>query len=388
MKKSIISSALKVISGAMVIAFAAILPLFPLSCKLSDDDSTESESTSSENANKETENPVSNGKCSAIDEKTIRLEIAEGFSLVNGSISVSEKDSSEAITEIEDIVDAETENVKKIVLKSETEVGKTYVLSGSATDSDEKTYDFSYDFTGYNKNMARLILSEVRTEYKKTQSAAEFIEFYALKGGNLCGLEFACASKVTKASGEQIYKFPDIKVKTGDYITVHLRTLEDGSINEINGDCTESTAPDSHDSAWDLWIDGSEDKLVTQFDVILLRNSESYIYDALLMADSSKIEWKNTFYQDFANKASKSGIWVGGEYVKNAVDVSASNSYLRSVSRQDIQELSEKYSDGTKIPDIIQNEKSKWIVTASKTKKNPDIGATPGYKNSTTPIGN
>ncbi len=272
-------------------------------------------------------------------------------------------------------------NSAKISFANPVETGARYEIHGRIFDEDGNSVDFSYPFTGYNDHPARLLLSEIRAANKKPRE--EFVEVYVLKSGNTGGLEILSGNYGEKKK----YSFPSIEVQAGEYITVHMRVAEgeeEISIDETADNFSLSTGSDSNPQARDLYFSG-DTKRIAQSDVILIRNSQdSNLMDALLYSEDvkSSSNWKDkTNLTDFSKAANSAGIWGGGASPKDAVDSSKLTTATRSLSRQNIAEIAEKYS-ATEIPPVIQTCKKDWLLVG----KNRADCTTPGSENSSTAL--
>lgn len=274
----------------------------------------------------------------------------------------------------------------EISLSTQTAVGKSYVFFGVVYDITGNSLAFAQKFCGYNDHPAKLMFNEIRTTFNKAKTAAEYIEFYALKGGNTYGLEVVSAT-----NGEaKKYVFPAIEVKTGEYITLHGRIFEgteDVALDELEDDLTLSVAVESCDEARDLWKEGN-DRIVSNTDVVVLRDSVSGAFkDAVLLAEPGKTEWGKKLTKEFAEKAFELGIWLDGSSPENAICTDGmKSSLLRSISRQNTAEISAKYASDN-LPDYIATSAKDWFVTEKLGKGNSAIsGATPGFANSNNPF--
>ncbi len=258
-------------------------------------------------------------------------------------------------------------------LNEPASAGKNYTLQGTVKDEGGNELSFSLPFAGYNDNPARLLLSEVRTKHQTSSGLlkkAEFVEFYVLKGGSTAGLEV-----VTGSDGEEKkYSFPDIEVKTGEYVVLHYRTVADGNCTDETGtDLTLSTATDSSASR-DLWIENT-DTVISDNDVILVRDiCRNSLQDAVLFCASDKTDWYLSLQKSFALQAFEDGIWSEGAAVENAAD-SKKVTYTRTLSRLNVQKIAEAYPAET-ITDatVIKAGKSDWAVVKK---------GTPGAENCT-----
>lgn len=261
-----------------------------------------------------------------------------------------------------------------------TTTGAEYVIEGTVTDSTGNSLTFSIPFKGFNKNPARLIITEVRNAYgtrtinKQKVHRSEFVELYVLRSGNLSGIEVLSASDGEKKK----YSLPAIEVKKGGCITVHMRTVQaegidgEGMVSETGDNLALSTHEDSCDTARDLWSENTS-AVFADSDIVFLKNSaDNTIMDAVLFAKSDCAEWKSSS-KTIAGQISQSGIWQNGTEPQDAVcsDSITSSAATRSISRTNVQEAINAYEKNETVP----NSKEKWIIAKA---------ATPGYKNSST----
>jgi len=129
---------------------------------------------------------------------------------------------------------------------------------------------------------AQMLINELRTEYHNTPSGPEFIEFKVKEAGNLYGVKLYL---MADADEPFIYDFPAIEVQTGEYITLHLRILDEECIDELGQDLTQSGGKDSEPTARDLWFPGNK-KLLYNTDIVYLQAADGRILDAVFMNES------------------------------------------------------------------------------------------------------
>ena len=254
------------------------------------------------------------------------------------------------------------------------EPGFPYVLSGVAHDKKGNSLFFQVPFHGFNRNVAKIVLSEVKPGYNKPE--VEFIEFYVYKPGNLAGIILNTVNKDFE------YVFPSVEVSEGEYVVLHMRTLsqESGHVNELGEDLNLSTAPDSCTDARDLWVP-MEERIVGNSDVITLRERwNGRIMDALLYAhpDISVTVQKKTL--PVAQQLVEAGAWQGEKGLDGWVqaDGLTNTSTTRSLSRQNIQAFDEVAGAEIAVPLPGPQD---CFVTAKAGKVS---GITPGLPNSTT----
>lgn len=262
----------------------------------------------------------------------------------------------------EDDKDSDSSNFS-IVFLEDTVPEHEYTLSGIAKDKKNNSLTFCYTFTGYNNKVPKLVISEVRTESSKLKY--EYIELVALSQGNLGGVQILCGYDSEKG----IFTFPSVNVKKDEYITVHYRKSEEGSISELNKEdisyeqeLSQSVATDSCNTARDFWIDNI-DARIQKTDVILLKNrKEGEIIDAVLFSESSNTEWKKELQKEYALQAIDSKIWFNNDYPQTLLNAANSDGITntRTLSRQDL---------------LMPSSKENWKIVATS-------NATPGFINS------
>lgn len=273
-------------------------------------------------------------------------------------------------------------NVIKITMPEGTAVGEDYVLEGVTEDANGNSLNFGVNFKGKNDNPARLIMTEVRNAYGIRSikglkvHRSEFVELYVLKSGNLAGLEIYSA-----ADGDaKKYEFPAINVNKGEYVVVHMRTVNkegpdgEGMISETGDNLSLSTHEDSQNGVRDLWSANTENVFAPS-DIVVLRETESHaVQDAILFAKSDLEEWSADATALVAD-IEAAGVWQGGFEPADAIssDLVTTSAATRSYARQGLSKsVLRKYEAGEPIP----NGRDHWLVAK---------GASPGAKNSSEP---
>lgn len=186
-----------------------------------------------------------------------------------------------------------------------------YDFFGVAEDEKFNTLTFSATLQGFNANVPKLAISEVRTYYQKP--SMEFVELVAQSNGNIAGmvLEVYYKSEPTKVL------LPPVDVKSGDYILIHGRTLDETCLNESDN-WSLASHKDAVADVLDLWIN-ADSKVIGNSGVILLRERENAPpVDALLYTEPDKEDWGNASIKEAAREAVNSGVWVGTDSVEDA----------------------------------------------------------------------
>ncbi len=346
------------------VAFISSLTVFaavaPFSCKVTDDvgDGTPSDST-----------PPSLVSFSVLDERSVKFEFSEGVSL--GNVSVSDSSGGAFAVDGSSISFSEDKSSAEIAFVNGTEVGKDYVLRAVVSDFSGNSLELEQSFSGFNSKKARLAMSELRLKQSANskeplKSKVEFVEFCVLNGGNLFGqrVDFGYYSKS--------YEFPAVEVAAGERVVLHLRkygTAADGFVDELGSDLSESTAQDSS-SARDLWM-ANTSSVITQNDVVALVDCYSGLaVDGIMAATAGKESWSRKNQSALASLLVSSSVWAS-DSTSSAV-VSDSASYARTLSRQNMAAVSEKFSMNPDVPVPVSADD--WIVASE---------ATPGTENST-----
>ena len=228
-----------------------------------------------------------------------------------------------------------------------------------AEDERGNTTNVLVPFRSRNSRVPQLIINELRTEYSKPR--AEFIEFIAKSDGNLAALRVFAASN---NKNPMIYEFLPVEVKRGEYIVLHLRTLDEAANrNEYGTRLDESGGTDSSPTARDIWIPGSV-KLLRKTDAVYVLDQDDHVLDAVMISETPDQKWQKDYLAEAAEFLFSKGAWESPDgdicIPANAVDSSSiKTAATKSISRE------EK-------PDT--NTQADWYITATG-------GATPGMPN-------
>ena len=231
-----------------------------------------------------------------------------------------------------------------------------------AEDEFGQTIDVTIPLQAGNNRIPKLLINELRTEYSGSASRAEFIEFKILTDGNLGGLQVFAASN---ANSPMIYEFKPVEIAAGEYVVLHLRTLEDGCIDEYGDRLDVSGGRDSSPIARDFWIPGST-KLLRKTDIVYIADQHERVLDAVIISENPDPQWGREHFSQTAKMLFSQGIWrsSSGKAATPADAVSSANiktSLTRSISRDETVINSGTATD--------------WYVTATS-------GITPGLLNS------
>ena len=172
----------------------------------------------------------------------------------------------------------------KVSFEKPLDEGKRVTADILVEDSGRNTLNVIVPFRARNDRMPALVFNEFRTEYSKPR--VEFVEFSALEAGNLGAMRlFVAGHSMTKP----LYEFPPVEVRAGEYIVLHLRTIDEGCVDETGTDLGLSGGNEALDTARDFWIPGAS-KLLHRTGALWLMDQDDRIIDAVLFCENST-EW-------------------------------------------------------------------------------------------------
>lgn len=368
-----LKSILSLLLQTAIITAIVLVGVIPFSCKVS----TEGIEIIGGDYSPPTLNNIT-----VVDEKTIVVDFSEPVTLSNVVVSPVMKGYSDSVahSSTEDlsvsiasaigefgkidssVVYSDDSKVVTVNLSDETEVGRDYELFGVVSDSVGNTLTFCMPFIGYNSNVPMVILTEVQIKYGKgsvkgeTVYRGEYVEILALEDGNLAGLEL-----VSGADGEgKKFVFPAVNVQKNEVLLVHLRTVGDGCVSEIEDNLSLATAPHSKDGVRDLWSTSTIAHFNDSSDVVILRNSvNGQIIDALMYAAEGMVDWKSGV-ADYAVEVVESGVYNSSDI--SCVTSSKGATTLKSFTRMNVEEVLEIVSGEDEFEYPFVSDEDSWAV--------------------------
>lgn len=253
-----------------------------------------------------------------------------------------------------------------LIMSQATEIGKSYEVYGIAEDEVGNSLTFCIPFIGYNSMVPRVIITELQVKYAKGSSKGntiyrgEYVEFLALEDGNLAGLVLESASD----GRDKSYRFPAIEVSKGEVFLVHLRTVDEGCVNEDGDDLSLATAPHSAEGIRDLWSDNTTARLHDTADVIILRDTvHGVVMDAVMYAAPDSTEWKFAV-GEYAIEASLSGVYASSQI--SSASSSMGLTPLKSLTRTNAAEIRDfvMADSGGDWDFPFKSDESTWVVEA------------------------
>lgn len=300
--------------------------------------------------------------CKVLDDRHVELFFSEGVRL--SGVSVTEKsmtsDKAQNIKNNEVTIQSDDGNGKIIIeLENNTEIGKSYLLSGIVNDKYGNSLTFSLPFFGFNKTIPKMIMTELLQEFgslnKEKKGRNEYIKLLALEDGNMFGLVLGSASWKEKT----FFNFPAIEVNKGEEVIVHLNNKGEGCVSEIGNNLNLAEELCAKNGIRDLWMDNTDSVLGNGSDVVYLKDSiNEILLDGCMYSDGKKTQWTGEF-EKCSKELEDKGI-VKSYLIENASDiskVSPTHPLIRKNTTEIINRL--KNNEQIKLPIVV--EKSDWI---------------------------
>ena len=191
----------------------------------------------------------------------------------------------------------------KVYFYENLKPGQKLAINFCAEDEFGQTVNKSINTQIENNRVPHLLINELRTEYSKPR--VEFIEFKMITGGNLGGLKVFIAGNYKEP---MVFEFLPVEVAEGEYVVLHLRTLEEVSVNEYGSDLGESGGTDSSPSARDFWIPGSV-KLLHKTDAVYISGQNGQVLDAVMISETPDTRWQKDYLGETAEFLFRCGAW-------------------------------------------------------------------------------
>jgi len=285
--------------------------------------------------------------CRAVSEDEIEFEFSQPVTVKSLSF--------EPAVEIASIQDGSTVRVR---LEKRTEPGILFTADLLAEDEKKNTINVLVSFRSRNNRIPPLVINELRTENSKPK--AEFIEFKMMSDGNLGAVRVFIASN---SKEPMVYEFLPVEVKNGEYVVLHLRTTEEGCVDEYGSDLTASRGTNSSTTARDFWAPGNV-KLLRKTDAVYLLDQDDRVLDAVMLSENQDAWWSKDYFAEAADFLFSQGAWKTTDgRVCGPQDsvISAGTTNTRTICRNEKTDNSNTAAD--------------WYITATSS-------ATPGGANS------
>ena len=238
------------------------------------------------------------------------------------------------------------------------EPGERVTADLLATDESGNTINVLVPFRARNDRVPSLRITELRTDYTRPRS--EFIEMRTFAAGNLGALRVFIASN---HRSPVVYEFPPVEVRSGEYVTLHLRKVEDANRDELGSDLGASGGVNASPTGRDIWVPGTV-KLLRRTDIVYILDQDDEVVDAVVLSENPGLTWDRSHFADAADFLFLAGAWKSrdetGISPTDAVQT-AGTTTTRTINRDET---------------LAENSRSAgdWYITVTS-------GATPGRVN-------
>ena len=191
-----------------------------------------------------------------------------------------------------------------------------------AEDSKGNTVNVLVPLRSRNVRIPALRINEMRTKYDNPKT--EFVEFKMLSAGNLGALRLFIAGYY---KNPLVYEFAPTEVSAGEYVTLHLRTLNEANRDELGADLNESGGQTAVAGARDLWVPGTA-KLLHETDAVYVLDQDDQVIDAVMFSLAPDAWWNKDYFANAADLLFKQGAWksAGGKICSPADALAANGS--------------------------------------------------------------
>ena len=238
------------------------------------------------------------------------------------------------------------------VFEEKPKLGQRYQLFSEIKDARGNTLTFALPFDGFNERLPRCVLVEVQPSPYKGKTGVNpespYAIIRALQDGNLFGIDLYCAANKAE------YPLPNVEVKSGDEITLHLKPTanEADCVDELGSDLSLAKTGRSSSKRRDLFFNAGTSSLHSKNDVLLLRDRNSNkTIDALSyfsLEANFETKWNLT---EALERAVKDKAWEGNASAENSVLANDQNNKMSSTrplvrktsARADNGKISSKY---------------------------------------------
>ncbi|MCL2878611.1 MAG: hypothetical protein FWF29_00065 [Treponema sp.] len=233
-----------------------------------------------------------------------------------------------------DIESIEDGNVVRVNITDSLAPGEKLTADLLATDEKGNTINVLAPLRTRNNRIPKLLINELRTEYSKPK--AEFIEFKILEAGNLAAVRVFIAGNNTTPL---VYEFSSVEVSAGEYILLHLRTMEDACCDEYGASKDASGGTDAVAGVRDFWVPGTV-KLLRKTDAVYVLDQDDNVINAVMLSETQDNWWNKDYLAAAANFLYENNAWKSSDGrvpgPKDAVNsANIKTAMTRSISRDE-----------------------------------------------------
>jgi hypothetical protein len=223
------------------------------------------------------------------------------------------------------IAGVENGSTIKVKLEEETTPGRQITADLLVEDEKKNSINVIVPFRSRNNRMPELVINEICTENASSSQKTEFIELKMKSGGNLGAMRVVIMGN-TNATKLTVYEFMPCEVENGDYVVIHLRTLEESCKNEYNGNIEESGSKNSSSTAWDFYVLGNT-KWLHKTTTIYVLDQDDNVLDAVMISENPDPVWGKDYFAEAADFLFQQDAWksVDGQICSPADAVISAN---------------------------------------------------------------
>jgi hypothetical protein len=182
--------------------------------------------------------------------------------------------------------------------------GEKFVADLLVEDELENTLGVLISFRSRNERIPGVLITELRTDYAKPK--AEVVEIKTLSAGNLGAIRlFTAGTSMT----EPVFEFPSVEVAAGEYLVLHLRTLESASVDETGGDRGLSPGTEAFPDVRDFWVPEAFKRL-RKTDAVLLLDQDGKVLDGVLLSETPGDTWAKEELNTAAELLAAQNAWL------------------------------------------------------------------------------
>lgn len=214
-----------------------------------------------------------------IDEKTVLLTFNEAV---------------EPISSDESYALSSQDNQLTLSMNSPMAAGVEIRKNIALQDRHKNRLDLILSFYGYNPRVPSIVMNEIRLA--GSGNKLDVVEFFVTQSGNLAGVTFY---KGIPTSYDFFYVFPNVEVKKGDYIVLHIQP--EGIASEVDelGAITQSGGKEASATARDFWLKKRDGLSSTNGLICLTRSPGSELLDLFIY--SNRTSASDTNYKGFGS---------------------------------------------------------------------------------------
>jgi hypothetical protein len=192
----------------------------------------------------------------------------------------------------------------RVSLKEALQGGARIVADILVEDEGRNTLGVLVPFRAKNDRVPSLVITELRTEYANPK--AEFVEIKTLTAGNLGAIRLFTGGT---GMAEPVFEFPPAEAAAGEYLVLHLRTLDDAAVNETGPNLGLSPGTEALPNVRDFWVPGNAKRL-RKTDAVLLMDQDDRILDGALLSENPDSNWAKEDLHRAAELLGDQGAWL------------------------------------------------------------------------------